>query len=100
MAAWTPTSGPTPDAMPEICSFYGIVVRMYYDDHRPPHFHVSYHGADAVVRIDTLAIVRGDLPRRARAMVVEWGLAHREELQQNWVRAERGEPMFPIAALE
>ena len=100
MSAWTPTSGRTPDAMPEICSFYGIVVRMYYDDHRPPHFHVSYQGADAVVRIDPLAVVRGDLPGRARAMVMEWGLAHREELRQNWVRAERGERIFPIAALE
>ena len=27
--------------MPEICRFFGIVIRMFYDDHNPPHFHVS-----------------------------------------------------------
>ena len=28
--------------VPEICRFYGIVIRMFYRDHRPPHFHVEY----------------------------------------------------------
>jgi len=30
--------------MPELCRFYGIVIRMYYDDHLPPHFHAVYAG--------------------------------------------------------
>jgi len=86
--------------MPELSRFYGIVVRIYYDDHPPPHFHVSYQNADAVVRIDTLDVARGNLPRRALSLVVEWALAHREELRDNWNRAERGEPLSPIAPLE
>ena len=28
--------------MPEISRFYGIVIRMYYNDHPPPHFHAQY----------------------------------------------------------
>jgi len=33
--------------MPEICRFYGIIIRMYYDDHNPPRFHALY-GDDEV----------------------------------------------------
>jgi hypothetical protein len=32
------------DAMPAISIFFGIVIKMYYDDHRPPHFHAEYQG--------------------------------------------------------
>jgi hypothetical protein len=86
--------------MPELSRFYGLVVRMYYADHGPPHFHVYYGDDEAVLRIDTLEIVRGELPRRALVLVVEWALAHREELQTNWIRAEKGEVLSPIAPLE
>ena len=86
--------------MPEVSRFYGIVVRMYYDEHPPPHFHVAYQDAQAVLRIDTLEVSRGHLPRRALSLVVEWALAHRHELRQNWERAERGEPIVEIAPLE
>lgn len=50
--------------------------------------------------IDTLDVVRGRLPRRAMALLAEWTLQHREELRADWERAERGEPILPIAPLE
>ena len=28
--------------MPTISMFYGILIRMYYDDHNPPHIHALY----------------------------------------------------------
>ncbi len=86
--------------MPEISRFLGMIVRMYWDDHAPPHFHVEYGGQEAVVRIDTLEVIRGRLPRRAMALLAEWTLQHREELRADWERAERGEPILPIAPLE
>jgi len=86
--------------MPEISRFYGVVVRMYYDEHAPPHFHVYYQDSTATVLIDTMAVLRGDLPRRALSLVSEWALAHREELRQNWNLAERGESLIPIPPLE
>jgi hypothetical protein len=86
--------------MPEISRFYGIVIRMYYDEHPPPHFHVAYQEAAATVQIDTLDLLRGRLPRRAQLLVLEWALAHRDELRDNWDRGERGEQMVPIAPLE
>jgi hypothetical protein len=50
--------------------------------------------------MDTLDITRGSLPRRAWTLVVEWALAHREDLRDNWSRVEHGEPLRPIAPLE
>ena len=53
--------------MPEISRFYGIVIKMYYNDHSPPHLHAEYGGAEMVVGIDTLPVIAGKLPPRAPA---------------------------------
>ena len=37
--------------MPEVSRFYGIVIRMYFREHGPAHFHAEYGGAEAVVGI-------------------------------------------------
>jgi hypothetical protein len=50
--------------MPTISTFRGIVIRMYYDDHSPPHFHALYQGDEAKVAIATLEIIDGQLPPR------------------------------------
>jgi len=55
--------------MPEVSRFFGISVRMYYDDPNPPHFHAIYGGDEVEVRIEPLAVLRGGLPRRALGMV-------------------------------
>lgn len=86
--------------MPEISRFLGIVIRIFYDEHPPPHFHVQYGEHNAVFRIDTLELVRGNLPRRVQALVLEWAFRHRAELRLDWQLAEQGEPLLPIAPLE
>ncbi len=48
--------------MPELSRFFGISVKMFYNDHAPPHFRVEYGEHMAVVEIETLDIVRGALP--------------------------------------
>jgi len=63
--------------------FFGIVIRMYYDDHPPPHFHAYYSGDVAVIAIETLEVLEGGLPRRAMALVVEWAQQHRDELRED-----------------
>ena len=37
--------------MPEICCFYGIVIKMYFDNHHPPHFHAEYVEPEALIII-------------------------------------------------
>jgi len=35
--------------MPTISIFFGITVQMYWRDHPPPHVHVFYGGAEALL---------------------------------------------------
>ena len=52
--------------MPRISEFFGVVIAMYFSDHNPPHFHAEYAGDEAEFSINTLEILEGQLPRRAR----------------------------------
>ena len=57
--------------MPEISRFFGIVIRMYFDDRNPPHFHATYGGNEAQVGIEPITILDGSLPNRAASLVFE-----------------------------
>lgn len=86
--------------MPEISRFYGIVVRMYArGEHPPAHFHVQYGEFRATVAIETLDLLEGDLPARARKLVHEWATVHQQELRDNWWRALAHKPVLPIDPL-
>lgn len=73
--------------MPEISRFYGIVIKMYFVDHNPPHFHAEYQGEVAEYDIRTLDVLAGKISNRAHAMVLEWASMHKEELIDNWNKA-------------
>ena len=70
--------------MPTISRFYGILIQMYFGDHLPPHFHALYAEFEALIDIQTFEVIRGDLPRRAMALVLEWAQQHRDELRRDW----------------
>ena len=72
--------------MPTISMFYGVMIQMFWNDHAPPHFHALYGEYEAIVSIETLQVLRGGLPRRALALVLEWAQDHRIELMENWDR--------------
>jgi hypothetical protein len=86
--------------MPENSRFLGIVIGMFYDEHRPPHFHVRYGEHEASVRIDDLTVSDGRLSPRVLGLVVEWALRHRKALMTNWTEMEAGAPFKKIAPLE
>jgi hypothetical protein len=86
--------------MPEICRFYGIVIKMFFEDHNPPHFHAEYGGFEAVVEIDTLAVIGGKLPPRALGLVMEWAAVHQEELILLWQNARQQKPLGKIEPLK
>jgi len=85
--------------MPEISRFYGIVIKMYFGDHPPPHFHAEYSGDVAVIDINTLAVITGKLPPRAMGLVAEWSMLHQAELQELWSRASNLESIGKIDPL-
>ena len=55
--------------MPEITRFYGIIIKLFFADHPPPHFHAIYGEYNALFNLETLEIIEGDLPNRATKMV-------------------------------
>lgn len=67
--------------MPEICRFYGIVIKMFFDNHNPPHFHAEYGSEEVVLDINNLAIIAGELSPRALGLVAEWAALHHGELR-------------------
>ena len=86
--------------MPTICEFFGILIRMYYDDHNPPHFHAFYGSHEAMIGIEKLEILSGTLPKRAKSLVLEWAFEHRAELMDDWTLAEQHHPLNQIEPLE
>lgn len=70
--------------MPEVTRFYGIVVKLFFGDHPPPHFHVVYGEYNALFNIETLEMIEGDLPNRATKMVIEWATRYQIELLEMW----------------
>jgi hypothetical protein len=86
--------------MPEISRFYGIVIALYYNEHNPPHFHVKYGEFAAEVDIRTLQLLKGELPKRAKSMVLEWADEHRDELMINWELARQKHELKKIEPLK
>ncbi|MFQ5771203.1 MAG: DUF4160 domain-containing protein [bacterium] len=86
--------------MPEISRFYGIIIKMYFNDHVPPHFHAEYGEHEVLVNLSTLAVFAGKFPPRALGLVMEWASQHQDELKSFWEKARRLEPLGKIAPLE
>ncbi|PZV22781.1 MAG: hypothetical protein DCF12_20160 [Snowella sp.] len=66
--------------MPEITRFYGIIIKLFFADHPPLHFHAIYGDYNALINLETLEIIEGDLPNRATKMVIEWAKIYQSEL--------------------
>ena len=49
--------------MPTVHRVGASSVRMYADDHRPPHFHIAVPDFQVLVRISDLTVIAGDAPR-------------------------------------
>ena len=86
--------------MPEISRFFGIVIKMFFDDHNPPHFHAEYAGNIALIEIRNLSVFSGRLPPRAMGLVIEWATLHQQELFADWERAQSQIELLRIPPLE
>ena len=86
--------------MPEIGRFLGIVIRMFLDDHNPPHFHAEYGDDAALIDIRNLSVFGGRLPPRVMGLVIEWVTLQREEPFVDRERARAQQRLLEIAPLE
>lgn len=85
--------------MPEISRFFGIIIRMFYDEHNPPHFHTEYAGKKAVFDFQG-NILKGNLSSRtATKLVREWIDLHLEELEEDWKLARENKEIKKIEPL-
>lgn len=70
--------------MPTIETIDGIKILLYSNDHAPPHFHVWYGEYKAMIDIETLDIIKGELPSKAMKKVVVWAKNNQTELLENF----------------
>jgi hypothetical protein len=86
--------------VPEICRFFGIIIRMFFNEHDPPHFHAEYQGRKAVFDFAG-NVVKGSLnSRTATRLVREWVDLRFNELEEDWELARTGKEIKKIAPLE
>lgn len=72
--------------MPEICRFYGIVIKMFFKpkEHEPSHIHALYGEHIGIFDLKTLEMTEGDLPLKAQQLVVEWLKNNQSALLEMW----------------
>ena len=78
--------------MPTISIFLGFVVQMFWRDHPPPHVHILYQGFEALIAIETGALIAGELPPGALRVIRAWVERRRSELLANWERGKLRQP--------
>ncbi len=76
--------------MPVLSRFYGIIIRMYFQqaEHNPPHIHALYGEDMAAIDIQTGEVLEGHLPPKTLAMVREWSAIHKDDLLHMWETQE------------
>jgi len=86
--------------MPIISTFFGIIIRMFYQEHEPPHFHAEHQGQQAKCDFDGEIVAGYIRSATARNLIRQWALSHRAELELNWQKMKAGESLDRIEPLE
>jgi uncharacterized protein DUF4160 len=70
--------------MPVLQRFGSVSVRMYADDHRPPHFHIVAPDFQVLVRISDLTVIAGEARPSQIAKALAWAQSRQAELALRW----------------
>ena len=83
--------------MPEICRFYGIVIKMFFKpkEHEPSHLHALYGEHIGIFDLKTMKMTEGDLPKKAQELVQEWMELNQDKLLDMWA-SQRLEKLPPL----
>ena len=79
--------------------FFGIIIRMFHNEHNPPHFHAEYQGQRGIFNFDGQMIKGNIKSTTAQKLIKEWAILHQHELNQNWEKAIQGKPIDRIEPL-
>ncbi len=72
--------------MPTIAELGNVLIRMFADDHNPPHFHIVTPDHEALIRLSDLSLLRGSIDRRSLKVALEWAGGNMEVLDHEWKR--------------
>jgi hypothetical protein len=86
--------------LPIISVFFGIVIRMFYREHEPAHFHAEYQGQQGKFGFDGETTVGNIQSKTALRLIREWASLHRPELEANWENMKVGRPLERIEPLQ
>jgi hypothetical protein len=86
--------------MPVIAVFFGIIIRMFYREHEPAHFHAEHQGNHAKFDFDGQLIAGEIRSRKARRLIRDWAASHRRELETNWEKMKVGQALDSIEPLQ
>lgn len=70
--------------MPTLHLIGSIKIQIYYLDHLPPHFHAEYNEYEVLIEIETLKVLKGQLPTSQMRKVNEWAANNKERLKYYW----------------
>jgi hypothetical protein len=70
-----------------------IIITVYANDHQPAHFHAVHPDFELQIEIETLVIMRGTPPPRARKAVIDWAEANIARIRTEWNRIN---PRYPL----
>ena len=85
--------------MPYVSMFFGIIIRMFHNEHNPPHSHAEYQGQKGFFDLNGNMIKGNMKSNTAKKLIKEWAILHREELLNNWDNAAQGGDIDKIAPL-
>ena len=65
------------------------MIRVYAADHNPPHFHIVTPDAEALIRIENLEVLRGEVPAKVQTAALEWATANIDAIAAEWSRLNK-----------
>jgi hypothetical protein len=86
--------------VPVVSVFFGIVIRMFYQEHGPPHFHAEHQGQQATFDFTGRLVAGQFRSRTGLRLIRQWAALHAPELERNWTRIEAAKPLERIPPLE
>ena len=71
--------------MPYVSMFFGIIIRMFFSEHNPPHFHAEYQGTEGVFNFNGEMLQGNIKSNTALRLIKEWAVLREKELEENWI---------------
>lgn len=70
--------------MPYVSMFFGIIIRMFYSEHNPPHFHAEYQGSEGIFNFDGKMLYGNIKSKTALSLIKKWSILRKAALEENW----------------